>query len=126
LGAWAGAGSAGALARNFDLFPRPLTRFLHFYGVFFGEMVAALLAGATAAAAEELAEDIAEDVFKTTTGEVKSTARGATVTECRMAKLVVLGAFLRVGKNGIGFGNLLELFFCLFVAWIAVRMILQR
>jgi hypothetical protein len=80
---------------------------------------------APAAATEELAENIAEDIFKATTGKVESTARGATVTECRMAKLVVLGAFLRIGKNRIGFGNLLEFFFCLFVAWIAVRMILQ-
>ena len=81
---------------------------------------------APAAATEELAENIAEDIFKATTGEVESTARGTTVTECRMAKLVVLGALLRVGKDRLGFGDLLEFFFCLFVAWIAVRMILQR
>ena len=46
--------------------------------------------------------------------------------ECRVAVLVVGGAFLRIAQNFVSLTQLLELFFSVFVSRILVRMILNR
>src|SRR5208282_1564252 len=79
------------------------------------QVVAAPPLGASApgSAPEDIAEDVAEDVAEGGTGpeSAKSAPAETGPRDAGMAELVVLGAFLGIGKHFVGLGHLLELVF---------------
>src|SRR5690606_29414739 len=132
--AFLGAGATAFLAvhqcRHADFCRGALHRFLKadFEGV--TQIGAALRAAATtAAAAKDIAEHVAENIREAAIASATKTAgtgaAGAAI-DGRVAELVVGGALLLIGKHFISFVRFLEVVLCLFVARIAVRVVLHR
>ena len=85
------------MARNFDFFFRARNRFLEFQREIVAKIFTARVASPPPAATEKFAENVAENIFKAA-GEIKTAARKRpTITECGVAKLIVLSTLLRVG-----------------------------
>ncbi len=90
-------------------------------------------AGRAAKTAEAAAEDIAEDIAEvhTVAAEAAEPACSAAVLGCVAgvnackAVLIVQLALLRVRKHLVGFVDFLELFLCVFVAGVLVRVVLH-
>ena len=49
-----------------------------------------------------------------------------TAIKCSVAELIILTTFVSVTQNGIGFGSLFKLYFCFFIPWIHIWMVLLR
>ena len=86
---------------------------------------------ASSRATEHISEDISENVAEICSIEVKSAAESTcsaagTAIKCSVAELIVLTTFVSVTQNGIGFGSLFELYFCFFIPWIHIWMVLLR
>src|SRR5579859_6747037 len=82
----------------------------------------ATAAAASASAAKEAAE-LAEDIIHVHVTAAESAA--AVTRQAGMAKAVVLAAFVRIAKDFVGFGGLLELFFGGLITGVAVGMVLH-
>jgi hypothetical protein len=128
-GAWFSAVSAtaftGAVPRNLDFLFRAESSF--FKGK--GQIVAKVFSSAPStppppSGTKKLSENVSEDIFESRR-KVEAACKRTAITKGRMTELVVLSSFLRIGEDLISFGNVLEFFFCLFVAWVAIRVILQ-
>ena len=78
--------------------------------------------------------DIFGDIFGDMFGgsiEVKSATESTcsaagTAIKCSVAELIILTTFVSVTQNGIGFGSLFKLYFCFFIPWIHIWMVLLR
>jgi hypothetical protein len=82
---------------------------------------AATAASEHIAKAEELAEDVAE-VLKY--GGIDASGGWSSAKSC-VPVAVIDGAFFRIGEHGVSFAHLFELFFCIGIVGIPVRMVLQ-
>ncbi len=83
------------------------------------------LASAAHAATEDIGKDIAEDIAEPAGARAAESAAPGGTTQAGMAELVVGGLLLIVGQHLVGFRGLLEACLGLFVARIAVRVILH-
>ena len=110
---------AGAVAAFAEFQAREANFGIHSGGGFFkaefhvvAKVRAALRAVARAAAAENIleAEEIAEDILKFVEDGLIDAAVEAAARKSRIAKAVIRGALLRVGKNRVGFGGFAEFF----------------
>jgi hypothetical protein len=118
------AGLARHHARQRDALLAAERRFLEGEIEIVTEVVAAArsaLAARRPRTPEEVAEDAAEDVFETS-AEVEP----ATALERRRAETIVLCATLGVAEDLVGGRRFLEALFGLFVAGVAIRMLLER
>ena len=63
-----------------------------------GSLHGAVICSSAAAASKEITKDISEDISHIRSGEIKAAKAAASCAslKCRMAKLIVLAAFLRI------------------------------
>jgi hypothetical protein len=85
-------------------------------------------AAAASTAAEEVAEpkDVADNVAEIREDTRIETAGSGSPTDSGMAEPVVIGAFLGVAQNSVGFRSLLERLLGFFISRIAIGVILKR
>jgi hypothetical protein len=103
-------------------------------GLFQGDLEVVAQVGtslhAVAPPAASAAKDVTENVGKIKAGSParaeRTTAAHASRFECRMAMLVISGAFLRVAQYFVSFLGFLEMFFGFRVVGIAVGVMLHR
>lgn len=113
------------MAGNLDFLLDTGDRFFEAQGQIIPQVFSSRLSSTPSpAAAEKFAKDVPKDVLKTGI-EIESASKGPIIAESCMTILIVLRPLLWVRQHLVSFRNLLKIFFRLFVAGIAVGMILK-